>query len=97
MNWDTDSQQAMFTHLQDQVTEVQVNGVVFNHTHAIKQKVDISSALQVGENSLRIKWVSGLFNRSLASQSSVFSANPRQINGKKPILYGLNDVTLVAF
>ncbi len=85
----------MFSSLQDQITEVKVNGVSFSDINVIAGVVDITSALQQGDNSIEIKLVSGLFNRSLASGASVFTATPRQINGKSPIDYGLTEVTLV--
>lgn len=83
-----------FKSLQDQVTQVSVNNQTFDQVNIVCGCVDISQAVKTGANNISIKVVSGLFNRALASNAKVFSAHPRQINGKSPIDYGLTGATI---
>ncbi|MGC3980428.1 MAG: hypothetical protein QM808_04125 [Steroidobacteraceae bacterium] len=81
---------------QDQVTEVVINGKSLKGFNVIADEVDLGGYLQPGKNNLTIKLDTSLFNRAVV-ESLVFKLPGRQINGNKPVGYGLKSATLTPY
>ena len=97
-NWDNHSSgyYLNFSHNNDMITNIYVNGNQIHHINQSSDQVDIGKYLQPGENSIQIELTTTMSNRIL------YEADPDSLFSKLSFInktcdFGLTDVTLTPY